>query len=129
MKLSDLSPLFARRRSGGLGYTYDQFRADPALAPLNWPDDVVEQFLFDHGDHFLADYSDLDLCGITWQLESVPAGDFHTMPTGESDDGCIEEKAADPVYRVGRQPPGSRQGTGKSTGRGCAGRSSSTDGC
>jgi hypothetical protein len=59
----------------------------------------------DHGDHFLADYSDLDLCGITWQLESVPAADFHTMPTGESDAGCIEEKAANPVYWVGKQPP------------------------
>ncbi|MEU8708638.1 hypothetical protein [Streptomyces sp. NPDC048565] len=104
MKLSNLSPLFARRRAGGLSYTYGQFRADPALAPLNWPDDVIEQFLFDHGAHFLADYSDLDLCGITWQLESVPSGDFRIMPTGESDAGCIEEKAADPVLWVGQQP-------------------------
>ncbi|MFZ4268986.1 hypothetical protein [Streptomyces arboris] len=105
MKFSDLSPLFARRQAGGFSYTYAQFRADPALAPLQWPDDVVEQFLFDHGAHFLADYSDLELCNVTWQLEPIPAGDFCTMPTGESDAGCIEHFAENPVHWVKVRPP------------------------
>jgi hypothetical protein len=39
MKLSDLSPLMAARRED---LSYDRFRADPALASLNWPDDVLE---------------------------------------------------------------------------------------
>lgn len=100
MKLNDLGPLMVRRRDGGL--SFDRFRADPALAALPWPDDVLRDFLFDHGDngHFVDDYGDVDLCDITWQLETIPAVDFPTMPTGESDAGCIESYAADPVYWV-----------------------------
>ncbi|MEU5958720.1 hypothetical protein [Streptomyces sp. NPDC047525] len=93
MKLSDLRPLMTRRRAGGLSYSYDQFRADPALAALSWPDDVLEQFRFDHGDNaaFGNDYGGIDLRDITWRLETIPAADFHTMPTGASDAGCIED--------------------------------------
>ncbi|MEU3299773.1 hypothetical protein ABZ729_08120 [Streptomyces sp. NPDC006678] len=107
MKLDDLSPLMARRRAGGFSCSYDQFRADPALAPLQWPDDVLEQFLFDHGDNapFVIDYGGIDLRDITWQLESIPVADFHTMPTGETDAGCIEVYAKHPVHWVGNRPP------------------------
>ncbi|SOE16251.1 hypothetical protein SAMN06272775_7165, partial [Streptomyces sp. 2323.1] len=61
MKLSDLGPLMARRRDGGL--SYGRFRTDPELASLEWPDDVLEQFLFDHGDNapFVYDYGSIDL--------------------------------------------------------------------
>ncbi|MEU5957972.1 hypothetical protein [Streptomyces sp. NPDC047525] len=107
MKLSDLSPLMVRRRAGGLSYSYDQFRADPALAALSWPDDVLEQFLFDHGDNaaFGNDYGGIDLRDITWRLETIPAADFHTMPTGASDAGCIEDYADNPVHWVTVRPP------------------------
>ncbi|MFF4961407.1 hypothetical protein ACFY2Z_31050 [Streptomyces sp. NPDC001222] len=100
MKLSDLSPLMARREDGGLGY--DRFRADPALASLHWPDDVLEQFLFDHGDNgaFVSDYDSIDLLEVKWQLETIPATDFIGMPTGASDAGCIESYAEKPVYWV-----------------------------
>ncbi|WP_234336429.1 hypothetical protein [Streptomyces sp. NRRL S-920] len=91
MKLTDLGPLMVRRQDGGL--TFERFRADSAVAPLQWPDDVLKDFLFDHGDNgaFVDDYGDIDLCAINWQLESIPATDFHGMPTGASDDDCIEE--------------------------------------
>ncbi|MET7903859.1 hypothetical protein ABZS86_21400 [Streptomyces sp. NPDC005355] len=100
MKLSDLSPLMTRREDGGL--SYDRFRADPALASLQWPDDVLEQFLFDHGDNaaFVYDYGSIDLRAVTWQLETIPAADFNTMPTGASDAGCIESYAENPVHWV-----------------------------
>ncbi|MFD7900571.1 hypothetical protein [Streptomyces sp. NPDC059743] len=77
MKLTDLGPLTAHRRDGAL--SFDRFRADPALTVLRWPDDVLEQFLFDHGDNtaFINDYGTIDLRDITWRLETIPAADFH----------------------------------------------------
>jgi hypothetical protein len=82
MKLSDLSPLMARCQDGGL--SYDRFRVEPALVSLQWPDDVLEQFLFDHGDKaaFVYDYGSIDLRDVTWQIETIPAADFSGMPTG-----------------------------------------------
>ncbi|MFD7499211.1 hypothetical protein ACFV8T_44430 [Streptomyces sp. NPDC059832] len=121
MKLSDLSPLMARRE-GGL--SYDRFRADPALASLQWPDDVLEQFLFDHGDNaaFVYDYDSIDLREVRWQLETIPAAPSRR---------CRPER---PMPAVSRATPrtwctGSnfaltRSGnTGKITVRGCAHRS------
>lgn len=102
MNLNDLCPLMARRRDGAFSYTFGQFRADPAVAGLRWPDDVLEQFLFDHGDRaaFVDDYGSIDLRRITWQLETIPSADFHGMPTGASDAGCIESYAENPVHWV-----------------------------
>ncbi|MFD0162885.1 hypothetical protein ACFVJH_01830 [Streptomyces decoyicus] len=92
--------------------------------PRCWPDDVLEQFLFDHGDNaaFTFDYGGIDLRGITWRLETVPAADFSGMPTGASDTGCIESFAENPVHWVKVGPQRSVD-TGKSTGRGGARRS------
>ncbi|MGW6309100.1 hypothetical protein [Streptomyces niveus] len=105
MKLEDLSPLMARRRVGGPSYDYDRFRVDPVVALLQWPDDVLEQFLFDFGDNaaFVSDYGSIDLRDITWRLETIPAADFNEMPTGASDAGCIEIYAENPVYWVERR--------------------------
>ncbi|MFF7290229.1 hypothetical protein [Streptomyces griseorubiginosus] len=105
MQLSDLSPLMARRQDGGLSFS--RFRADPALVSLHWPDDVLEQFLFDHGDNaaFVHDYGGIDLLEVTWRLETILASDFVGMPTGATDAGCIESYAADPVYWVKVRPP------------------------
>ncbi|MEU5163843.1 hypothetical protein AB0G74_30105 [Streptomyces sp. NPDC020875] len=106
MKLKDLSLLMARRRAGGLSYGYDSFRVDPTVAPLQWPDDVLEQFLFDHGDNdlFLRDYGGIDLREITWTEETIPAADFTTMPTGASEADCIETYAENPVHWVTVRP-------------------------
>ncbi|MGN5631035.1 hypothetical protein [Streptomyces sp. AC154] len=105
MKLNDLGPLVARRQDSGL--SFERFRAAPALADLQWPNDVLRDFLFDHGDngHFVDDYGDVDLCAITWKLETIPAAAFPIMPTGESDVGCVESYAADPVHWVKVRPP------------------------
>ncbi|MEU0992188.1 hypothetical protein [Streptomyces sp. NPDC005953] len=124
MKLEDLSSLMKRRRAGGLSYDYDRFRADPAVASLRWPDDVLEQFLYDFGENpaFMNDYGNVDLHEVTWRLETIPAADFHGMPTGATDVGCIEEFAKNLVHWVQNRPKRSA-GTGRSTGRGCARRS------
>ncbi len=93
----------ARRQDGGL--SFDRFRADPALAALQWPDDVLRDFLFEHGDYFVDDYGDIELRAITWKLEAIPAADFHTMPTGQSDAGCIEHFSENPVHWINVRPP------------------------
>ncbi|GGP93376.1 hypothetical protein GCM10010278_84250 [Streptomyces melanogenes] len=89
-----------RRQDGGLSFEFERFRADPALAGLQWPDDVLRDFLFDHGDHgpFVDDYGHLHLSAVTWTLETIPTADFHTMPTGESEAGLIEHIAENPVH-------------------------------
>ncbi|MEU8741953.1 hypothetical protein ACFYPK_33125 [Streptomyces halstedii] len=105
MNLNDLMPLMKRRQDGGLGF--ERFRTDPALTGLSWPDDVLRDFLYEHGDHgpFVDDYGHLDLSTITWTLESIPTVDFHTMPTGESEAGLIEHFAQHPVHWVTVRPP------------------------
>uniref|UniRef100_UPI000516332D hypothetical protein n=1 Tax=Streptomyces sp. CNS654 TaxID=1506995 RepID=UPI000516332D len=105
MNLNDLSSLMERRQDGGR--SFECFRTDPALANLRWPDDVLRDFLFDHGDHgpFVDDYSHLELSAITWTLETIPTADFHTMPTGESEAGLIEHFAQHPVHWVTVRPP------------------------
>lgn len=83
----------ARRQDGGLSFAC--FRADPALASLQWPDDVLEQFLFDHGDNaaFVHDYGGIDLRDVTWRLETIPAA------------GCRPER---PMPAVSRSTPRTR---------------------
>ncbi|MFJ3809431.1 hypothetical protein ACIPWE_24140 [Streptomyces sp. NPDC090073] len=104
MNPCDLSSLMARREDGGL--SYDRFRADPAVASLQWPDDVLEQVVLDHGDNaaFVYDYGSIDLRDVTWQLEHIPTVDFSRMPTWASDAGCLEHFAKNPVYWVGKSP-------------------------
>lgn len=74
---------------------------------MRWPDDVLEQFLSDHGasGYFMNDYGGIDLHGVTWRLETIPAAEFRTVPTGASECDCIEHFAEDPVYWVGIRPP------------------------
>ncbi|MET9403343.1 hypothetical protein [Kitasatospora sp. NPDC002965] len=112
MQLGDLEGLMVRRRAGlGLG----DFLADPMIAPLRWPDDVVEQWLYDHGDNgsFQRDYGHIDLAGILWSLEAVTAAELSEMPTGASDDGCIEEYAADPDHWVAVRQFGIHEGVAR----------------
>ncbi|GAA2968974.1 hypothetical protein [Streptomyces sp. NPDC056069] len=103
MKLTDLRELMRRRRADySLGLSFDTFRADPMIASLQWPADVVEQFLYDHGDHgpFERDYGNVDLATIVWTLEAVTAEELSTMPTGPSEAGCIEQFALHPGHYV-----------------------------
>jgi hypothetical protein len=109
MKLDDLTALMLRRRKG---LSLQDFRSDPMIASLQWPDDVVEQLLYDHGDRpaFLHDYGHIDLCGVVWSLETTTADELSEMPTGASDDGCIEEYADDPDYWVAVRNAGIHEG-------------------
>ncbi|WP_250305413.1 hypothetical protein [Streptomyces sp. A 4/2] len=103
MKLADLRDLMRRRRADyGLGLSFDDFRVDPMVASLRWPADVVEQFLYDHGDHgpFQRDYRNVDLTSIVWTLETVTAAELSTMPTGPSEAGCIEQFALHPGHYI-----------------------------
>ena len=63
------------------------FLALPAIRRLAWPDEVVQQWLYDHGRHleFLDDYANLDLSLIQWTLKDVAIDDLKTAPTGPSD--------------------------------------------
>ncbi|OON27110.1 hypothetical protein BSA16_33840 [Micromonospora sp. Rc5] len=57
------------------------------IASLGWPEDVVRQWLYDHGGHpdFLVDYKALDLSRIQWTLEDVAVAELETIPTGSSE--------------------------------------------
>ncbi|MFE2601072.1 hypothetical protein ACFXCZ_32060 [Streptomyces sp. NPDC059396] len=65
----------------------------------------MRDFLYEHGDYFVDDYGDAELCDVTWKLETIPAADFHTMPTGQSEAGLIEHFAENPVYWAARKLP------------------------
>lgn len=104
MNLHDLAPLMKRRQDGAIDF--ERFRFEPELTGLRWPDDVLRDFLFEHGDHgpFVDDYGLLDLYSIIWTLETIPTAGFHTMPTGESEAGLIEHVAKHPVHWVTVRP-------------------------
>lgn len=80
---------------------------NPVIASLQWPDDVVEQFLYDHGDNgaFVYDYRGVDLAKVAWELEEISAKDLSEMPTGASDVGCIEGYAANPDHWLSVRRP------------------------
>src|ERR1700722_88153 len=81
---------------------FEAFRQNAVVSSLEWPDDVVEQFLYDHADNigFLRDYGDLDLSTIGWDVEVISVKEFMRMPTGASDGDCIEQFAANPDHWV-----------------------------
>jgi len=72
VKLSDVADLMASRQ--GIGMTYEAFNTHPTISELHSPADVVEQFLYDHGDNynFLIDYGHIDLLTVIWSLERLP---------------------------------------------------------
>ena len=100
VNLVDLAGLMASHRDSGAGF--EGFRANPVIASLQWPDDVVEQFLCDHGDNpgFLWDYGHSDLSRVSWDVEVIPVESFSEMPTGASDAGCIEDFADNPDHWI-----------------------------
>jgi hypothetical protein len=110
MRLADIADLAVSCREGSL--SLEGFCRDGRVSGLGWPTDVVEQFLFDHADYpgFLHDYGDLDLCKITWRVETIPCEEFIGMPTGASDSGCMEQFAADPDHYVRIRAQGIHEG-------------------
>jgi hypothetical protein len=100
MLLSDVAEL--SRRARGSRFRFAEFRDYPEVAALRWPDDVLEQWLFDHGSNpsFLDDYSMLNLREVQWDVEIVAVDAFLDMPTGPSDTGYIKEIAREPDHWI-----------------------------
>ena len=59
VKLADLRDVAVSCREDSM--RFEGFRQNALVSSLGWPDDVVEQFLYDHADNigFLRDYGDL----------------------------------------------------------------------
>lgn len=62
-------------------FSSDEFNAFKARCHelgLDWPEPVIEQFLYNHGDkgEFLEQYGELDLSVLRWSLEEVPASEL-----------------------------------------------------
>lgn len=100
MYLDDFTAAAEECRESGGGF--NAFRKTRQVIDLQWPGDVVEQWLYDHSGYgpFLRDYADVDLTRIKWGLEAVQAVEIAAMPTGPSDHGVIEEYAADPDHWI-----------------------------
>jgi len=98
--LNDFSESARRCRDSEFGFA--EFRADSDVAALGWPDDVLEQLLFDHASNaaFLDDYGRIDLATVGWDVKVVALADLLVMPTGASDADCIDEYAANPDHWV-----------------------------
>jgi hypothetical protein len=81
---------------------FEEFRNYPQVIALQWPDDVLEQWLYDHAGNssFLVDYEGVDLTRIRWDVEVIALGELARMPTGPTDDEYIDEIAADPDHWV-----------------------------
>lgn len=84
----------------GTGNPVELFLEEQFIAELSWPESVVKQWLWDHGEteHFIPDYGNLDLGRVEWECERVPTVLLETVPTGASDHGSIEDYAKFPVY-------------------------------
>jgi hypothetical protein len=100
VNLSDLSDLAVSCRETSMHF--EGFRQNALISSLGWPDDVLEQFLYDHADKigFLRDYGNLDLSKIKWDVEVIPVEELIEMPTGASDGDCIDEFATNPDHWV-----------------------------
>jgi hypothetical protein len=100
VNLSDLGDLAVSYRETSMHF--EGFRQNALISSLGWPDDVLEQFLYDHADNigFLRDYGNLDLSKINWDVEVIPVDELIEMPTGAYDGDCIEEFATNPDHWV-----------------------------
>ncbi|MFC9964371.1 hypothetical protein [Nocardia ignorata] len=87
--------------------TLAEFLADPRVAQLRWPGDVVDQWLWEHGRHeeFLDDYGDLELESVQWSKESLSHVELVSLPTGPSESAVLEQYAVDHRHWVRVRPP------------------------
>ncbi|KFZ80837.1 hypothetical protein ED92_10950 [Amycolatopsis sp. MJM2582] len=100
MRIADYTLISQDCHEDGSGFA--GFRRHPEVAGLGWPDDVLEQWLYDHAGNeaFLLDYADVDLAQISWEVEAASTDLLVETPTGDSDGDCIDEFAANPDYWI-----------------------------
>jgi hypothetical protein len=106
--LSDLAHL---PRPGDAGESWQGFIECPLVRGLNWPKDVVEQFLFDHGTNpdFLDQYGHLSLETLNWPLEELPATEFARVTwTVDRLGARVEECESSPEGHIGLRLPDQR---------------------
>jgi hypothetical protein len=110
MYLADYTHLSRSCNEGNSGFT--SFKYDSTVLELQWPDDVLEQWLYDHATNgsFLEDYGAIDLSSLRWEVEAVPAEEFVQMPTGPSDQGYIDEIAESPDHWINNRNMGVHKG-------------------
>lgn len=100
--LDDLSTLLRAGENLAPGDAWAHFRSAPEVAMIGWPDDVAEQFLFDHGrkTSFIQMYGHLDLSGITWEVQSVSLADLLAV-TSATHLAHVEQVRLDPDHWIG----------------------------
>ncbi|MGY0230662.1 hypothetical protein [Longispora urticae] len=110
LRIADFAALSVSCRENHSGFS--AFRGHAAGLGLQWPDDVLEQVLYDHADndHFLHDYGDVDLTGVAWKVEALATEDLIDLPTGPSDGDCIDEYADNPDHWISVRRHGVHKG-------------------
>ena len=100
MYLTEFTAIAESARESGGGFT--AFRATDRLLDLAWPEDISEQWLYDHSDEepFLKDYGEVDLSQIRWDLESLQVAEIAALPTGPSERDIIDGFASNPDYWI-----------------------------
>jgi hypothetical protein len=100
VRLADLEHL---SRAGDSGASWQRFTEHPMVRELDWPDDVVWQFLFEHGTEpeFLDQYGHLALDTLSWTLDEVPATEFARVTwTVDRLGGRVEECEREPERHI-----------------------------
>lgn len=87
-----------REQGGGLS----EYLRLHDVVRLQWPEDVVEQWLYDHAGNqsFKTDYGHVDLTQIDWHVEALSVKVLLDMPTGPSDGDLLEEIAQNPEHWI-----------------------------
>ncbi|ATI36476.1 hypothetical protein CPI83_30235 (plasmid) [Rhodococcus sp. H-CA8f] len=87
----------------GSGGEYETFRRNDQVSMLDCPDDVLRDWLWDHGRHipFLEDYGTVDLTTIRRTCEAIATATLVGLPTGPSEAELIAENAQNHEHWIG----------------------------
>lgn len=110
MQLAEFTSIAQECRENQL--KFEAFRQHPKVLSLGWPDEVLEQWLYDHADNdsFLEDYGAVNLSQIHWDVEAVSTDELAEMPTGLSDRGIIDEYTEKPSHWINVRKHGIHRG-------------------
>lgn len=108
--LADFSDLSLACREAGSGLA--GFTSQAIVSGLRWPEDVLEQWLYDHADNdsFLQDYGTVNLSRLQWDVEAISTDELTQMPTGQSDGDYVDEIAENPDHWIGNRIYGAHIG-------------------